>query len=130
MKKAFIKEEARCYFIPFLLGDNATSHHFSRKLLRKYGIVSIVLDTKGSFANFWDFSYRFIRLSPSNDKELTLLQLFDIANEFPSTMPILIPCCDEYEEFTKLFEKELETVFVLSNDKSIFTNSPLKIIPS
>lgn len=130
MKKAFIREEARCYFIPFLLGDNSTSHHLSKRIFRKYGIISLILDTKGSFADIWDFSCKFIKLSPSDNQSLTLLQLIDISREFPTAMPILIPCSKEYETFTQLFEKELESVFALSSKELLFETSPLKIIPS
>ena len=130
MKKAFIREEARCFFIPFLLGNNATSHRLSKKILRKYGIVSFILDSKGNFSDIWDFSSKFIKLSYSNTPDVTLLQLIDFAHEFPSTMPILIPCSEEYEKFMEIFKKELEPIFALSSKELVLTNSPLKIIPS
>lgn len=130
MNKSFIKEEARLYFIPFLLGDNQASHRLSRKIFKKYGISSFILDDKRTFADIWDFSCRFIKLSSSQDFPLTLLQLVDIAREFPFSLPILIPCSDEYESFAKLYKTELESVFVLSSQEFALTDSPLKIIPS
>ena len=129
MNNAFIREEARCYFVPFLLGDNKKAHRLSRKILRKFGIRSFILDDKRTFTDIWDFSSKFIKLSPFESDSLTLLQLFDKASELPYTMPILIPCSDEYAKFTNVHKKELESVFVLSSEALLFTASPLKIIP-
>ena len=130
MKKSFIRQEARCYFIPFLLGDNRTSHKLSRKFLRKYGIVSFILDTKGNLSDVFDISCKFIKLSDTDDDTLLLLQLTDIVCEIPSTMPILIPCSEKYKNFTKAFDKELESIFFISNEETALTDSPLRIIPS
>ena len=129
MDKTFIRQEARCYFVPFLLGDNKKSHRLSRKILRKYSIRSFVLDDKRTFADIWNFSSKFLKLSITENDYITLLQLLDFASELPYTMPILIPCSDEYEKFVKIHQKELESVFVLSNEALLFTASPLKIIP-
>ena len=130
MDKSLIREEARMYFVPILLGDNQESHRISRKIFKKYGISSFVLDNKRIFADLWDFSCRFVKLSSSDGFPIIFTQLVDITREIPSALPILIPCSSKYESFTKLYRNELEAFFVISDKELIFTASPLKIIPS
>lgn len=129
MNRSLIREEARMYFIPILLGDNQDSHRISRKIFKKYGISSFILDRKRTLADLFDFSCRFVKLSSSDGFPILFTQLVDITREIPSSLPILIPCSSEYESFTELYQNELEAFFVISDKKLIFTASPLKIIP-
>ena len=129
MDRSLLREEARLYFVPIMLGDNRESHRISRKIFRKYGISSFILDSKRTFADLFDFSCRFVKLSSENAFPLLFTQLVDITSEMPSTLMILIPCSSEYESFTELYRDELEAFFVISDKELIFTASPLKIIP-
>ena len=129
MDESLIKKEARLYFQPFLLGNNKTSRRLSRKIFRKYRISSLILDEKASPANICLFSHRFIRLAPSKDRSITVLQLSELLKQTESTLPILIPCSREYEDFISLYSAELETDFILSTPTEALISSPLKIIP-
>lgn len=129
MNKRRIKEEARLYFIPFILGDNAKAHKLSLKIFRKYGIVSLILDSKRGAANLWDFSSRFTRLTPSISDALTVTQLLDLARQTKYTLPLLIPCSDEYETLVKENSAELESEFVIMSADFSFSSSPFNKIP-
>ena len=129
MDKKDIQEEAKYYFLPFILGNNPTAHKLSRKIYRKHKIVCYVLDKKRTFADILDFSSRFLGISTSNDDSLTVSQLIYLAEQCPTTLPILIPCSDEYAELIDKNREVLEAVFVLSSKEEALTHSPLSIIP-
>lgn len=123
-----VRKEAQAYFQPFLLGNNKTSRRLARKIFRKYGISSFILDEKMSVANLALFSHRFIRLSPASNTSITLLQLNEITKQLQDSLPILVPCSEGFDETVKMYRTELETKFVLSTTESILNNSPLSII--
>ena len=129
MNKVRIREEARFYFVPFLLGDNQASHRLSKKIYKKYGIVSFILDKKRTAADIWDLSSRFLKLINTENQELITLQLIDLAEQSPYTLPLLIPCSEEHELLVKKDRELLETRFVISSENLLLTDSPLKIIP-
>ena len=124
-----IRKEAQIYFQPFLLGNNKDSRRLSRKIFKKYGITSYVLDEKRSIANLSLFSHRFIKLLPTNEPSILALQLLELLAQTENVLPILVPCSKEYENFIERCKTVLETDFVLSTPNEVFTSSPLKIIP-
>lgn len=129
MNKAQIREEARFYFIPILLGCNPVSRRLSKKIFRKYGIVSYVLGEKRSLPDFFNISGKFLSLPPSEADEITISRLKDLVSDAQYTLPILIPCDDNYRRFTQRCRDSLEPIFVLSDEELALTDSPLKIIP-
>lgn len=130
INKTRIREEARFYFVPFLLGDNEVSHKLSRSIYRKYGIVCFILDAKRTPADIWDFSSRFLRLTAISSDELLSYQLTDLANQSPFTLPLLFPCSKEYTDYVERCRDILEPTFIISAPELALTGSPLNIIPN
>lgn len=130
INKTRIREEARSYFIPFLLGDNEVSHKLSRRIYKKYGIVCFIIDSKISPADFWDFSSRFLRFPKVGSNELFALRLINLAEQSPFTLPLLIPCSKEYSDTVELCREALEPTFIISAPEDALTLSPLNVIPS
>ena len=129
MDKKDVKKEAKYYFLPFLLGNNPTAHKLSKKICKKHKIVCYILDKKRTYADIFDFSSRFLSISVSDYDSITVSQLIYLAEQCPTTLPILIPCSDEYAELIDKNHEVLEAIFVLSSMEEALTNSPLSIIP-
>lgn len=130
MNEFQLRDEAKFYFIPFILGSTPSSHRLSKKIFKKYGITSYILDKKRSLNASLDLSSRFFKLTLSQSDDIIIRQLIDVAEREPYTLPILIPCTEEYKLFAKRCEGRLEATFVLSNEEQALAASPLKIIPT
>lgn len=118
------REEARLYFIPFILGSNRSSHSLAVKIFRKYGIFSCVLDKKRSFFDPFDPTSRYIRLF-GESSELLCEQLIDLAGEEPYTLPLLIPTTAEYTQAIGEQRARLEGHFVICEPEKLFKSSPM-----
>lgn len=129
MDKAFIKDEARFYFVPLLLGNNQVSRALAKSIFKKYHVKSFILDEKKSFSDVFSLSSEFLTLYETDD-ELTVFQLLELAKELPSSaaMPILIPCSEKYSRFLSDYGDALEADFIISSEELALTSSPLKII--
>ena len=129
MKDAEIREEARQYFIPIILGNVPSSRKLARRIYRKYGIISLILDEKGSPLQLLDPTNRFFKLTAVKNSAFTALQLADLAEQTPYTLLLLIPCSDKYMRVVEENRELLEKSFIITNEDQVLTNSPLKIIP-
>ena len=124
-----IKEEAKLYFLPFLLGSNAEARRLARKIYRKHKIVCYILGTKRSAANIISRSSRFLKLTAPQNKELTAKELVYLARQSKYTLSILIPCSSYYEELVNCKREILEASFVISSVSDALISSPLCVIP-
>ena len=124
MSNKSVRDEARLYFIPFLLGSNKRSHALSGKIFRKYGIVSFILDEKRSFSDFFDISSSFFPIS-SGESSLLCEQLVALADREPYTLPLLIPTSPQYERAVSEQTELLQKHFVLCDAERVFTDSPM-----
>ena len=129
MDKLSIQKEARTYFVPFLLGNNSVSHKLSKKIYRKYKITCFILDNKKHASDILDFSSRTLTLPYVKNNSITIEQLIYLAKQTPYTLPLLIPCNQKYGKLIETNREILESTFVLVNKDSIFTDSPLNVIP-
>lgn len=129
MDKIRLREEARLYFVPFLLGNNSASHKLAKKIYRKYKIVCFILDNKKRVTDILDFSSRSLILPYTKKDSLTVTQLIYFAEQTEYTLPLLIPCTEEYSKLVEKNREILESSFVLSNESLILTDSPLNVIP-
>lgn len=118
-------ESARSYFLPFILGNEGRSHGLSQKIFNKYGIVSLICDSRRHALDFLDFSSRSIRLCPTDSPRLLCEQLIALAEQSPYTLPLIIPVTDEYARMTDTVRDVLETRFIISSPDELFTLSPL-----
>ena len=129
MSNRDVREYASAYFLPLLLGSNRRSHKISAKILRKYGIVSFVLDEKRSILSFLDFSSHFVPLCQTQESAIFLDELSAMAHRCADNLPILIPCSPKYAELVSSLSEELEKTFVVCDADKVFSESPLADIP-
>ena len=127
MDKKELREDARSYFLPIILGSNARSHSLSLKIFAKYQIAPIIADTKKSIWRFLDPFCSFLPLA-SSDPELTAEQLTAFAQSDSYTLPILIPCSEDYEKFILSSCDTLEKIFVIRSCDDVLSSSPLSDI--
>ena len=118
-------ESARSYFLPFILGNEGRSHGLSQRIFNKYGIVSLICDSRRHALDFLDFSSRSIRLCPTDSPRLLCEQLMALAEQSPYMLPLIIPVTDEYARMTNAVRDVLETRFIISSPDELFTLSPL-----
>ena len=121
-------ESARSYFLPFILGNEGRSHGLSQRIFNKYGIVSLICDSRRHALDFLDFSSRSIRLCPTDSPRLLCEQLMALAEQSPYMLPLIIPVTDEYARMTNAVRDALETRFIKSSPDELFTLSPLASI--
>ena len=124
MKDRTLRKEARLYFVPVLLGSNKLSHRISRKIFRKYGIVSLILDEKSSFRDVFSLTSRFVRVY-SQENELLCQEICKIGEDLQYTLPIAVPTSPRFDKLTEEFGTVLETAFVLRSPHKLFSSSPL-----
>lgn len=127
MNNIGLREEARQYFLPILLGNGREAHRLSMTLFRRFGIVSYVVSPKRSVRDLWDISSRYLPLIPSAD-ELVCGQLIHIATQSPYTLPLLIPMTPEYSALADKHRGTLESYFVICDAATIFESSPLAML--
>ena len=121
-------ESARSYFLPFILGNGGRSHGLSQRIFNKYGIISLICDSRRHALDFLDFSSRSIRLCPTDSPRLLCEQLIALAEQSPYTLPLIIPVTEEYARMTDEVRNILETRFIISSPDELFTLSPLASI--
>lgn len=129
MDKRSIREDASLYFLPIILGNDRPSHSLSMRIFLKYGISSILLDEKHSVLDAIDFSSRSELLSHFDSSALLCEQLIALAEQRPYTLPILIPCSEEYKKAVEEQKESLESFFVISTPETVLLSSPLTAIP-
>ena len=121
-------ESARSYFLPFILGNGGRSHGLSQRIFNKYGIVSLICDSRRHALDFLDFSSRSIHLCPTDSPRLLCEQLMALAEQSPYMLPLIIPMSEEYARMTDAVRDALETRFIISSPDELFTLSPLASI--
>ena len=127
MDKKELREDAKTYFVPVILGSNKQSHTLSAKIFRKYGIRAVITDTRKSLWHLLDPFSSFLPLA-SSSSILCLEQLTAFALSDAYTLPILIPCSDEFENFAEQMKSELEKIFVICSAKDVLSSSPMSVI--
>ena len=127
MDKKELREDAKTYFVPIILGSNRQSHALSSKIFRKYKIRAVISDTRKSLWHLFDPFSTFLPLASSNSM-LCLEQLTSFALSEDYTLPILIPCSDEFNMFAEKLKGELEKVFVICSSKDVLSSSPMSVM--
>lgn len=124
-----VRESARQYFVPYILGNTALAHRLSAKIFLRYGIVSLICDQHPSFLGALDPSCRYVPLSPSCEPSLIADQLLSLCDQQPYTLPMIIPTTKQYAEIIEAERERFEHKFVLADSKTLFSSSPLADIP-
>ena len=124
MKDRTLLKEARLYFVPVLLGSNKLSHRISRKIFRKYGIVSLVLDEKPSLRDAFSLSSKFVQIY-CRGGELLCAELCALARAQTYCLPLLVATSPRFEALVNEFSLSLEPQFIICKPDELFFNSPL-----
>lgn len=124
MKDRTLRKEARLYFVPVLLGSNRLSHRISRRIFTKYGITSLILDRKRSLRDLFSFTSRFIPVY-SEESSILCQEIYKIGEDWPYTLPILVPTSPGFEKLTEEFSQILEAQFILRKPEELFSSAPL-----
>ena len=124
MKNKSVRDEAKLYFIPFLLGDSRRSRALSARIFRKFGVSCLILDKKRSLLDLFDLSSCFYKLF-SDDSALLCEQLIPLATAEPYTLPLLIPTDERYELAVSEQRELLEKYFIILDAGQVFTDSPM-----
>ncbi len=120
-----LKEDARLYFCPFILGNGMAAHALSAKIFFKCGISSLILSEHFSVCDIIDpFGMR-IPLVPSNDSELLCEELIPFATKNAHTLPLLFPCDEKYAALVEKERERLEGYFIICKTSEVFSSSPL-----
>ena len=120
-----IREDAKLYFLPVILGGGSSARRIASRIYRKYGSVSYILSDKSSPADVFSLTYRHISLPKGAHSELVAEVLISLCGQNPNTLPILIPTSAEYADLCEDMRDLLEAYFVFSDPVSILTDSPL-----
>lgn len=125
MKRESIKKDAALYFLPLILGSSHPSRRMARRIHRRYGIISLILDEKPRLPDLLSLSFRFLPCLSKDEPRLMCEKLIALAEQEPSALPILIPASTEYEQAVRVNQALLEKHFVISSPEKLFVNSPL-----
>lgn len=128
MEQKSIKQQAKNYFLPFILGNCNDSRRLASRVFRQCGITSFVLDFKRSPINIFGFSYYFVELTATKSDRLLCEQLIDLAHQNPSVLPILVPASASYQRTIEENRELLERYFIISEPQRLLIDSPLASI--
>lgn len=120
-----LREEARLYFVPYILGNNSAAHKLASRILRKFGIVSLICDDRRSALDLIDMSSRTVVLTPTDSPRLIAEQLIALAAQSSYTLPLIITTDDRYTKAVKSEQELLERTFIITDADSLFESSPL-----
>ena len=125
MANKTFEDEARLYFVPYILGNSRASHRLSARIYRRFGIVSVICDDRRSLLDLLDISSRSVLLTHTDSPRLVCEQLIWLATQNDYTLPILIPTDTRYIKMLDTERDHLEACFVISSKEKVLTSSPL-----
>lgn len=121
-------ESARSYFLPFILGNVKQAHSLSQRIFNKYGIISLICDSRRHALDLLDFSSKSLRICRTDSPRLLCEQLIALSEQSPYTLPIVIPVSEEYKrmiECEREVREAIEKRFIISSVEGLFSTSPL-----
>lgn len=125
MDSQSIREDARLYFLPVILGNGREAHSLASRIYRRYRTVSYMLADKRSLRDSLSLCCRFIPLHGDPRPEIVCGALIALCEQNPYRLPILIPTEPRYSRAVEKFREHLEPYFVFSDPESILSDSPL-----
>lgn len=125
MSDKTLRDEAKLYFVPYILGNNSAAHKLASRILRKFGIVSLICDDHRSALDLIDMSSRTVVLTPTDSPRLIAEQLISLAAQSSYTLPLIIPADDRYAKAVESEREMLEHTFIITDADRLFKSSPL-----
>lgn len=129
MNSKSIREDARLYFLPVILGNGKIARHVASRLYRRYGTVPYIVADKRSLCDMIGLHGRSVILPSEEHPHLFADALIDLCRQNPYTLPILIPTEPRYADAAESLRERLEPYFVFSDPEHIFTDSPMTRAP-
>lgn len=129
MSESTFKDEARLYYVPYILGNTPEAHKLSRRIYRKFGIISVICDSRRSVFDLFDLSSRTVVLSSTDSPRLIAEQLLSLASQTRYTLPLIISVSHEFEQAIAYEREILERSFVICEVDTLFDTSPLADFP-
>lgn len=124
MSDRLLRENARIYYLPFVLGRGSDALGVCARIFFRSGVVPFICDTRPSLAAALCPFCKSITLSSTDSPRLLAEQLTDIARQDPYTLPILVPIDKKYRGAVRSQHSTLERSFVISDADSLFASSP------
>ncbi len=122
-----LKNEARNYFVPYLLGNSKKAHGLSLRIYKKFGIVSVICDSRRSFWDILDPTSMTAVLVSTDSSRLVAEQLISLTDETYGALPLLIPISNEYANAISCERETLERRFIICEPDELFSpSSPIK----
>lgn len=118
-----LREQARVYFLPYILGNCKTAHRISRKIYRTYGIAPYICAQKRTLSDWLDLSCRFLPISPTNSSRLFAEQLTALVQNERFVLPMLIAVDAKYAAFVSEQRELLESYFVITDEQGFFDDA-------
>ena len=125
MSNKILSDDARLYFVPYILGNSSASHKLSAQIYRRFGIVSVICGERRPLLDLFDFTCRSIELTNTDSSRRICEELVWLASQGEYTLPILIPTSDKYSKILNSERERLEEHFVISSPEELFVSSPL-----
>ncbi len=116
----------RATVIPVLLGDCPSAHFLAMRIYLKCGIVSYICDKKRKITDLVNPFSRFFCIH-SRKETRVILDSLDYLSASKDYLPIIIPCNEFFNAFTKENEAFLEARFIISDKKSFFGQKPMSV---
>ena len=118
-----LREQARVYFLPYILGNCQNARRISRKIYRTYGIASYICTEKRRLLDCLELSCRFLPISPTSSSRLLAEQLIDTVKSERYVLPMLIAADTKGEQLIKEQRELLEAYFVITDEQEFFDDA-------
>ena len=111
--------------LPLILGNGISAHLLSLRLLRRYGVPSIICGERKELLSYLNFKCGFLQLSNFENTRLASEQLTDFASDNEELTLLILPCTDKTRSFVKRSAPELESHYILFQDEKELHAHPL-----
>lgn len=113
--------------MPVLFDNNATAHRLSSRIFNRHGIVSFIYG-KRRFRDMFDISSKTLKLPYTNDAQLIVQELSELADKYSDMLPLLITCSEKAENIVKQFSDELQTRYIIISENELLSDSPIEYL--
>ena len=123
MKKQSLNEEAKKYFVFFLLGGGKEARRLSAEICERLGTVPYILSAKRGALDMLSPHCHALPLATEFGEPLCF-ELIARARELGRVLPILVPTTSEHAETVETHRELLEPHFVIRSPEELFDGFP------
>ena len=103
--------------LPLLLDNTHAAHRLANKIFRRFGIVSLIYG-RPRMLDWFDASCYTLRFPKTDNERLQIEALITFAERNTGAILLLIPCSKTARETVARHTEELESRFMLANDRT------------